>query len=89
MVVVFGTCASFAANVFHSESSALPKKFDASEIAPAGKIITAPPFLRCFFASALVFKLLSNAASVSSKSMGKILSITAGACRSTLWVMIL
>ena len=55
----------------------------------AGKIIIAPPCLRCFSAWRRDSKFVFNAASVSSKSIGKILSITAGACLSTRWVIIL
>ena len=45
-VTVSDCVASFAAKVFHSLSKASPTSFGASEMAPAGKMITAPPSRR-------------------------------------------
>ena len=50
-----------------------------NEIAPAGKIMIAPPVLRKLVAAARVSRFVFKASGVSSKEIGRILSFTAGA----------
>ena len=80
---MLGCVASLATNFFQIGSTALSTKRFARDIAPEGKIITTPPFSNSFTARRLVSRLVFNASSVSSKSIGRILSITAGAWRRT------